>query len=95
MNEDDKKRFARYRPGYIEPPEPEESKNQDTTNIKPSEKNVKSEKVKDTLGFVEKIDVNPNDLIHQVINDMEQKEKEKDKDKSKKSVNKFGVHTSS
>ncbi len=68
MNEDDKKRFARYRPGYIEPPENEQTINQD---IKASEK------VKDTLGFVEKIEVDPNDLINQVINEMEQKNKSK------------------
>ncbi len=71
MNEEDKKRFARYRPGYIEPPstlDNEEANKQDIKN---------SEKVKDTLGFVEKIDIDPNDLINQVINEMEHKNKSK------------------
>jgi len=69
MNEADKKRFARYRPGYIEPPSQPEIKdveNQETNN----EKNTKSEKVKDTLGFVEKINVNQDDLINQVLSEM-------------------------
>ena len=61
MNEEDKKRFARYRPGYKELP-PTEDNEQD---IK------KSEKVKDTLGFVEKIEIDKNDLINQVLSEME------------------------
>ena len=65
MNEEDKKRFARYRPGYIEPPAPPDN----DLNIK------KSEKVKDTLGFVNKIEIDPNDLINQIISEMENKAK--------------------
>ena len=61
MNEEDKKRFARYMPGYKEPP-PTEDNEQD---IK------KSEKIKDTLGFVEKIEIDPNNLINQVLSEME------------------------
>jgi len=69
MNEEDKKRFARYRPGYIEPPSPPNNEEVEKKDIK------NSEKVKDTLGFVEKIELDPNDLINQVINEMEQKNK--------------------
>lgn len=64
MNEVDKKRFARYRPGYIEPQIQED---EDTIN----NENKNSEKVKDTLGFVEKIDIDPNDLINQILAEME------------------------
>jgi hypothetical protein len=56
MNEEDKQRFARYRPGYIEPP--------------PTQEDEKSNNAKDKLGFVEKINIDPNDLINQVINEM-------------------------
>jgi len=63
MNEEDKKRFARYRPGYKEPPQPPPLDNEQ--DIK------KSEKVKDTLGFVEKIEIDPDDLISQVLSEME------------------------
>ena len=61
MNEEDKKRFARYQPGYKEPPLPLDNEQ----DIK------KSEKVKDTLGFVEKIEIDPDDLISQVLSEME------------------------
>jgi len=63
MNDEDKKRFARYRPGYIEPPPDND------LDIK------KTEKVKDTLGFVNKIEIDPNDLINQIISEMENKAK--------------------
>ena len=67
MNEEDKKRFARYRKGYIEPPPaPPQDNELDIT---------KSEKVKDTLGFVEKIEIDKNNLINQVISEMELKAK--------------------
>ena len=69
MNNEDKKRFARYRPGYIEPPPTIDNAEADNKDIK------NAEKVKDTLGFVEKIEIDPNDLINQVINEMEQKNK--------------------
>ena len=60
MNEEDKQRFARYRPGYKEPPPLENE-----LDIK------KSEKVKDTLGFVENIEIDPDDLVNQVLSEME------------------------
>lgn len=69
MNKEDKKRFARYRPGYKEP-ELSAELDDDENN-----KEKKNEKVKDTLGFVENIKINPDDLINQVINEMEQKPK--------------------
>jgi len=60
MNEEDRNRFARYRPGYKEPPQKEE----DTKDLK------QSEKVKDTLGFVDKIVINQDDLIQKVLSEM-------------------------
>ena len=61
MNDEDQKRFARYRPGYKEPPPPLDNE----LDFK------KSEKVKDILGFVEKIEIDPDDLISQVLSEME------------------------
>ena len=78
MNEEDKKRFARYRPGYKEPPPPptdleaKNGKKQADTSLSADKD---KDKVKDTLGFVEEIEIDPDDLISQVINEMEQKVK--------------------
>lgn len=72
MNEEDKKRFAKYFPGYIEPPTPiphpslEDNAIQESSNEHPT----KSDKVKDTLGFVDKINVNQDDLINQVLKEI-------------------------
>lgn len=80
MNEEDKKRFARYRPGYKEPPPPptdleaKNGKKQADTSLS-ADKDKDKDKVKDTLGFVEEIEIDPDDLISQVINEMEQKVK--------------------
>ena len=51
MNNEDKKRFARYLPGYIEPQEPEKIE-----DIK-----------KNTLGYINKIDIDKNKLIIDTI----------------------------
>jgi hypothetical protein len=81
MNAEDKKRFARYRHGYVEPPEPileleNPSALKEIEKSKAREKEIakNKEKVKDTLGFVEEIKVSPNDLISQIISEMEKKE---------------------
>jgi hypothetical protein len=66
MNEEDKKRFARYLPGYIELPPPQDNEEEQKKN---------TEKSKDTLGYVEKIEIDKNDLINQVISEMEYKSK--------------------
>ena len=58
MNEEDKKRFARYRPGWIEP---EESQS-DTDTTEPTDS-------KNKLGFIDKdkISVNQDELLKEVI----------------------------
>jgi len=58
MNEEDKQRFARYRPGWIEPDESQSDT--DTTEIKDS---------KNKLGFIDKdkISVNQDELVKEVI----------------------------
>jgi hypothetical protein len=66
MNQEDKKRFARYRPGYKEPPPTQEDE-------KDEHNDTNKRTNKDTLGFVEKIEIDPNDLINQIINEVEQK----------------------
>ena len=73
MNDEDKKRFARYRPGYIELSPTQEKEPINETANKEYIKN--SKKVKDTLGFVEKIEIDSNDLINQIISEMEHKNK--------------------
>jgi hypothetical protein len=55
MNEEDKKRFARYKPGYIEP---EFDENQDEINL---------EKTKQKIGYINKVEINPNELINKII----------------------------
>jgi hypothetical protein len=58
MNEEDKKRFARYRPGWIEP---EESQSDNETNEHVENKNK--------LGYIDKdkIMVNQDELVKEVI----------------------------
>lgn len=72
MNEEDKKRFARYRPDYKEPLEGYEEldANNTVSKIKP---NSTSKESKNTLGYIEQININPNDLVNQVISELEHK----------------------
>jgi hypothetical protein len=63
MNDEDRKRFARYYPGYVEPPEIIEEDN-DNDNNKNNEN--QSEK-KHILGYIDKIDINKNKLIIDTI----------------------------
>ena len=65
MNNEDTKRFARYQKGYVEPPPSQDNE----LEIK------QTEKVKDTLGFVKKIEIDPNDLINQIISEINNKAK--------------------
>ena len=51
MNSEDKKRFERYRKGYI--PEDENSSNTNSTNTK--------------IGYIDKININKNVLITEII----------------------------
>ena len=51
MNSEDKKRFERYRKGYI--PEDENTSNTNTTNTK--------------IGYIDKININKNVLITEII----------------------------
>jgi hypothetical protein len=57
MNEEDKKRFARYRPGYIESESDDEQ----------------HEKNKEKLGYIEKIEVNQEELVNGIINESKTK----------------------
>jgi hypothetical protein len=63
MNEDDKKRFARYRPGYIETEDNEDE----------IVKKKTSEEAATKLGFVDQINIDSDDLISQVIREIEEK----------------------
>lgn len=56
MNEEDKKRFARYRKGYIPTLENENGLNNSNSN----NKNTK-------IGFIENINVNMNVLVNNII----------------------------
>lgn len=67
MNEEDKKRFARYRPGYIEPEE-EEIEDEDVVKKPSAEAATK-------LGFVDNIKIDGDDLVSQVIREMEENPK--------------------
>lgn len=55
MNEEDKKRFARYYPGYVEPPETIE----ETTETQSEKKNI--------LGYIDKINIDKEKLIINTI----------------------------
>ena len=55
MNEEDKQRFARYRKGYIEPVESINNTNDDNKMKK-----------KQTLGYIEKIEVNTDSLVKEI-----------------------------
>ena len=59
MNTEDKNRFARYRKGYIEP-------SIDMDNIN-NLNNLNNTKSKQTLGYINKIDVKSDVLINQII----------------------------
>jgi hypothetical protein len=62
MNNDDKKRFARYKPDFKEPENEDEKEDDKLAN------NSK-------IGFVEKIDVNQDDLVSRVLREFEEKQK--------------------
>lgn len=61
MNDEDRKRFARYYPGYVEPPEIIEEDNDDDKN------NENQSEKKNILGYIDKIDINKNKLIIDTI----------------------------
>ncbi len=56
MNKEDKIRLARYMKGYIP--------NDDINNID----NINENSKKNKIGFIEKIDINKNILINDIIN---------------------------
>ena len=60
MNEEDKKRFARYRKGYIPTLEDEEYINGNGNGNSHSNKTTK-------IGFIENINVNMNILVNDII----------------------------
>jgi hypothetical protein len=57
MNEEDKKRFARYYPDYVEPPE-QDNEADNSTNL--DKKNI--------LGYIDKIVIDKDKLINDTIN---------------------------
>jgi hypothetical protein len=67
MNDIDRKRFARYYPGYIEPEELQDDTNEDETS-----NNVNTEK-KHILGYIEKIDFDKDKLINETISNTKTK----------------------
>ena len=75
MNVEDRTRFARYYPGYIEPPEADtsdneknqenqenedENKNQETTDKETTDK-------KNILGYIDKINIDKDKLVMDTI----------------------------
>jgi len=63
MNEEDKKRFARYYPGYIEPQVEEDDNSETNENNENTEHNDK----KNILGYIDKIDIDKDKLINDAI----------------------------
>ena len=60
MNEEDKQRFARYRKGYVEPIE---NINNHHNNHTVDDNKLKK---KQTLGYIEKIEVNTDSLVKEI-----------------------------
>ena len=65
MNEEDKKRFARYYPGYIEPPEQDDTLENDTPENDNSNDN--SNDKKNVLGYINKINIDKEKLVNDAI----------------------------
>ena len=61
MNEEDKKRFARYYPGYIETPEQDDTLENDTLE------NDNSNDKKNVLGYIDKINIDKEKLVNDAI----------------------------
>ena len=66
MDEEDRKRFARYYPGYVEPPE--ESQSSDEDKITNPDDNKDEKLIKTKLGYIKAISVDKESLIKNVIN---------------------------
>ena len=65
MNEEDKKRFARYRKGYVISSEDEE---EFLNNLNISKQNKDNIKQKQVLGYINTVVVNPDILIKNITN---------------------------
>ena len=65
MNEEDIKRFARYKKGYIASPEDEEEY---LNNYNISRQNKDNLKQKQVLGYINTVKVNPDVLIKNITN---------------------------
>jgi hypothetical protein len=63
MNDEDRKRFARYYPGYVEPPEiiEEDNDNDDDKN------NENQSEKKNILGYIDKINIDKDKFIINTI----------------------------
>ena len=62
MNEEDKKRFARYYPGYVEP----QINDEDNLDNENTNENTNENK-KNVLGYIAKIDIDKDKLINDTI----------------------------
>lgn len=68
MNEVDRNRFARYKPGYIESLE----KELDQSNVvQPNIINIINK-----IGFIDKIDINQENLVNDILKELEEKQKQ-------------------
>jgi hypothetical protein len=64
MNTEDRTRFARYYPGYIEPPEADTSDNEkNQENQKNEDENKETTDKKNILGYIDKISIDKNKLV--------------------------------
>jgi hypothetical protein len=68
MNEEDKKRFARYKKGYVISSKEEEEflSNYNNNNSNKQDKDIL--KQKQVLGYINSVSVNPDALINNITN---------------------------
>lgn len=70
MNVEDRIRFARYYPGYIEPPEADTSdneKNQENQGNEDEKKTKETTDKKNILGYIDKISIDKDKLVMDTI----------------------------
>ena len=69
MNVEDRTRFARYYPGYIEPPEADTSDNEKNQENQGNEEAIdkKTTDKKNILGYIDKISIDKDKLVMDTI----------------------------
>jgi hypothetical protein len=69
MNVEDRTRFARYYPGYIEPPEADTSDNEKNQENQGNEETIdkKTTDKKNILGYIDKISIDKDKLVMDTI----------------------------